>query len=1147
MMKCNVASQRSAALHLKFFIFPIMIPSIKKNIIHKGLLVVPCLFWAICLSATEPANVATGKTAVVLSGEENTTSYEPPALDPDKQEAIDSIASRLVAKILTNNKYTNDTNPTAYFNSMQSDGSWSGVDYNDKISLGDWAPATHLSYLITMAVAFRSPTSSWYESSDMQEKIEKGLLFYKTKNPVANDNWWYTDIGDPQKYMIPALLLKGYSSYTTLTDITTYLRDLTDKTSVKGQNLAWCAEIVTYKGCAENNYDLTLKSFNAMANTLKIVSVQGDEGVKTDGSFHQHHAQIYSGGYGLSITGYISASMELATGTMFSSVYTMAKLEIFRNILLNGHRLLGYRSVMDFGTTGRNITRSGTGENISTTVLNRMIVADPEKAADYQAWKEHVQGAAFPAVGNKHFWKSDIMTHHGANYYLSAKIISVRTYGTECLNGENLLGYNLPLGATNILTSGTEYTGIYPVWDWTKIPGTTSAQESAATVMPDNNYLIGSNIFGGGVSNGSAGVIAYEHNYKDLNACKAYFLLGDAMVCLGADIRLNKEVEVATSVNQCLLKGNVIVSHGEVTEMQVSNTVNNYTDLRWVHHDNVGYIFPDDADITVKSQQQQGSWSLINSTGSASLLKSYVFNVAISHGSSPTNDQYCYIVAPGQSLEDFRQYAQNHGYVTVRNDNVVQAVRNDILHKTGIVFHAAATVDLGNGLIVTADKPALVLIEQEGSDYQLSVADPKYNATSVSLTFNKHLSGENVVSEGASTTITFTLPVGDYTGSSITNRYTDKLSDISAAMRNAASQYACMTSLLVGHDRFPKTYNRYLNRLQMSASDWWCSGFYPGTLLYLYEATGKPELMKEARRMLALLEKEQYNTKTHDIGFMMYCSYGNAWRIDPHPKYREILINSAQSLSTRFNPKVGCIKSHNREPEEFIVIADNMMNLELLFWATQATGDSTYHNIAVSHANTTMKNHFRPDNSLYHALNYDPKTGEVNQYIGGQGYSEQSAWSRGQAWGLYGYTMVYRFTKDPKYLEQAIKIAEFQLSHPNMPSDRIPYWDYDAPDIPCALRDASAAAINASGLLELSRYVPETLSGKYIRCAEQILSTLASPEYTAQAGTNGGFILKHSVGNIPAMTEMDVPLTYADYYYVEALKRYKSILINIKL
>ena len=217
------------------------------------------------------------------------------------------------------------------------------------------------------------------------------------------------------------------------------------------------------------------------------------------------------------------------------------------------------------------------------------------------------------------------------------------------------------------------------------------------------------------------------------------------------------------------------------------------------------------------------------------------------------------------------------------------------------------------------------------------------------------------------------------------------------------------------------------------------------------------------------------------------------------------------------------------------------MNLELLFWATQATGDSTFYDIAVKHADTTLKNHFRADNSLYHGLNYNPETGEIKHYQAGQGFSEKSAWARGQAWGLYGYTMMYRFTKDRKYLEQAIKIAEFTLNHPNMPKDLIPYWDYNAPDIPDALRDASAAAINCSGLLELSQYVSGERAKKYYKAAEKMLQTLSSPAYTAEEGTNGGFILKHSVGNIPSGTEIDMPLTYADYYYVEALCRYKSL------
>ncbi len=297
-------------------------------------------------------------------------------------------------------------------------------------------------------------------------------------------------------------------------------------------------------------------------------------------------------------------------------------------------------------------------------------------------------------------------------------------------------------------------------------------------------------------------------------------------------------------------------------------------------------------------------------------------------------------------------------------------------------------------------------------------------------------------------------------------------------------------------------------------------------------------------RMLELLKKEQYNTTTHDLGFMMYCSFGNAIGIKPSADYTQVLLNSAKSLSTRFNPVVGCIKSWDGKPNEYLVIIDNMMNLKLLFWATQQSGDSSFYKIAVTHANTTMQNHFRANNSSYHVLNYNATTGAVQQKKTAQGYADESAWGRGQAWGLYGYTETYRETKDKKYLDEANKIAQFILNNPNFPKDDISYWDFNAPNIPNALRDASAAAIMASAFLELSEYADKKQSKKYFKTAETILKNLSAPQYKAAAGTNGGFILQHCVGHLPNKTEVDVPLTYADYYFVEAMMRYKKITGN---
>lgn len=364
---------------------------------------------------------------------------------------------------------------------------------------------------------------------------------------------------------------------------------------------------------------------------------------------------------------------------------------------------------------------------------------------------------------------------------------------------------------------------------------------------------------------------------------------------------------------------------------------------------------------------------------------------------------------------------------------------------------------------------------------------------------------------------------------------------IDKGLNTAIVQSKQMAEKLLGQkDELPRTIGKRGAFITSNAGAW-TSGFFPGVLWYLYEANGDVSLKMYAEDYTRRLEKQQFTTSNHDVGFILYCSYGNGWRLTGNEEYKQVMLQGAQSLSTRFNPVTGCIKSWNRKTWQYPVIIDNMMNLELLFWATQATGDSTFYDIAVKHADTTLKNHFRADNSLYHGLNYNPETGEIKHYQGGQGFSEKSAWARGQAWGLYGYTLMYRFTKERKYLEQAIKIAEFTLNHPNMPKDLIPYWDYNAPGIPDALRDASAAAINCSGLLELSQYVSEERAKKYYKAAEKMLQTLSSPAYTAEEGTNGGFILKHSVGNIPSGTEVDMPLTYADYYYVEALCRYKSL------
>jgi unsaturated chondroitin disaccharide hydrolase len=379
----------------------------------------------------------------------------------------------------------------------------------------------------------------------------------------------------------------------------------------------------------------------------------------------------------------------------------------------------------------------------------------------------------------------------------------------------------------------------------------------------------------------------------------------------------------------------------------------------------------------------------------------------------------------------------------------------------------------------------------------------------------------------------------------LTSCHTEKSMEkvIDESLASSMDQYELMYNVIKEKPGLlPRTIDT-TGALVTAKSSWWTSGFFPGTLWYLYEYSKDEKFRDAATDITSRIEKEKNNTGTHDLGFMLYCSFGNGLRLTGNDSYKEVMLTGAKSLSTRYHPQIGCIQSWNsRRGWQYPVIIDNMMNLEFLMWAFRESGDSSFYNICVCHSDTTIKNHFRPDFSSYHVVSYDTITGKVEVRQTHQGYSDESAWARGQAWGLYGYTVMYRETGLKRYLDQAVHIADFMINHPNLPEDMIPYWDFDAPNIPDAKRDASAGAVMASALIELSGMVDSVAGVRYLKVAEKQLRSLASSVYLAKPGTNGNFILMHSVGSIPGRSEVDVPLTYADYYFVEALLRYKKVI-----
>lgn len=318
----------------------------------------------------------------------------------------------------------------------------------------------------------------------------------------------------------------------------------------------------------------------------------------------------------------------------------------------------------------------------------------------------------------------------------------------------------------------------------------------------------------------------------------------------------------------------------------------------------------------------------------------------------------------------------------------------------------------------------------------------------------------------------------------------------------------------------------------------WTSGFFPGILWMLYERTGDGFFAESANRYTRGLEAVSRFAGTHDLGFMVFNSYGQGYRLRPNEEYRAAIVRAARTLATRFNPTVGCIKSWDNPRWEFPVIIDNMMNLEILFWAAENGGEERLKTIAIRHAETTITNHVRADGGTYHVIGYDTTDGRVLVRNTHQGFADSSTWSRGQAWGIYGFTMTYRYTKDPRFLETARRLADYFLER--LPEDRVPYWDFNAAGIPDEPRDASAGAIAAAGIIELSQYVTGEGSERYSEAARAILATLTHPPYLAEESASMG-ILNHSVTSKPTETEVNVDLIYGDYYLLEALKRLESL------
>lgn len=670
---------------------------------------------------------------------------------------------------------------TVLITSMQSNGKWP-----DNAPAGQPATPGQMNYsgnswtshslrLNWLACAYRDPHDVLYNDPRIPAKFQLGMRYFINQH-FTSTNWYDTVIRSPQNLINGLMLMKGAIPIDSIFAYADFVKDYTSNASHQGANKAWVSSITIRKGMALDRYAVADKGFQSMGAALDLASWSLAEGPRADNSFHQHRYQINIGGYGVDYITYESRYMHDADGTAFSSQFTTTRRTNLQNVMLNGLQFFGYRKSLDFGIMGRAVTGAGLTANIDSSVLKTQKLNDPGNASAYQNWETNLGGGVFPVTGARHYWMSNMLVSHGPNFYMSVKIMSARNKGTETLNGQNLKGYNLPWGATNIMTSGNEYFDIFPTWNWSRIPGTTTemseAQASTAFGL-DSGYVTTTNTFGGTLAVNEAGAIAFKlDNRRGITARKAYFFMENMMVCLGNSITATGTTnEIVTTVNQTKTNGTITAFYDGSQQTFTTDSISKNT-LQWVQHDNVGYLFPAGGLLSLTNKSQSGTWKSLDNGGSATTQTNQVFNLYVRHSPTPVNRTYYYIVAPNKLASDMASLATNHGFVVDQNTVNLQAIRHTGTNQYAVIFYTAGQFTTPDGLFIKSDKPAVVQIKKYATTYRVSVCDPEYTGTPINITLNQNLTGPGAVYASGQTVITVDTYSGDERGKTRTNFFT---------------------------------------------------------------------------------------------------------------------------------------------------------------------------------------------------------------------------------------------------------------------------------------------------------------------------------------------------------------------------------------
>ena len=694
----------------------------------------------------------------------------------DSYSQINIITERLKNSLIEQN--VNDDEISRHLDNLKPDGSWSDVDYKNRSS-ANWDPLTHSNRLQLICIAYNKPESRFFHKKQVKDKIIKMFEFYIDEKPES-DNWWYNAIGGPNNLSPALVLMKSNDGYgieqAQLERYTGGLVNFYSESAKKwsfattGANKIWLLNSSINKACIMNDEEVLKENFRLAFEEVKIMGGKA-EGIKIDNSFWQHGPQLYCAGYGKSFLSDITRFGALAHSTDYAM--SPAQVKTITDAVLDGYQWFCQNNAFDFSSAGREISRRGAVSSASLkTSIARLISTSAPRKEELQNFIKFIDGEVpFQSPGNRHFWESDIMVQHGSDYYFSAKVPSKRTNATERMNNENLKRKWLPWGATNIMKEGDEYRNLFPVWDWSRIPGVTSFMEDVPGLpVTGGAYLVSPSEFAGGVSDGIIGLAAYDYSWDGVSGKKAWFFTPKAIYGVGAGIKAGKNNPVITSVNQCFSSGPVIVKDGK--KKNTESTSIDSGELKWAYHDGFGYIFPAGGNIAMRNMDQTGSWSDINLSQSSEKITYKVFSLWISHGKNPSSANYEYIVVPSVDAEETDIWAKKNPLKLIRNTPDIQAFHDKRSCTYAIAFYSPGTVSLEKALIVGADNPCLLLLKDDKNKISITVSDPAQRLEKLVLKISGKISGNGVLtgSDGTST-VNIDLPSGDEAGKSLSLEY----------------------------------------------------------------------------------------------------------------------------------------------------------------------------------------------------------------------------------------------------------------------------------------------------------------------------------------------------------------------------------------